>query len=253
MAATGSSKKLAEKMVIDKVRIGKKTLKINTRDPSISISIPVDQLISETNSLHDLLAFEISADRKNIHWPDHPHIPPISLDLLTGVTDTETLLTSVTYTQIASITGLHPDHHSTNKAGHLPHHVQVPQLDEKALLAWLEISPIVVQQNNAKVFCVANSRAYLVALNQLAPETPVPIRWYTGRNDSKLKRLIAADRLINPLLHYEKGSLLSRQYQLLNHLSTTKYPHLIANNQLTTKEFAKQLGVDERTVKKNKG
>lgn len=235
---------------IDRVRVGRQTLKITTSSPEISITIPINQLIPTEQKWVDLTQYNISDNGRIISWPTYPDIEPINLDLLTGNTDNQTLLTPITYIAIKAVRGLHPYHQELDKTGHLPSPLKLPDFDQEAFLAWLEINPLVLQHQANKVVCVANTRGYIAAASQLPPDTPVPVRWYTGRNDKRLKRLVAADRCINPLANYEMGSLVQRQFQLLEHLERSKYPKVISTNPpITPTTFAKQIGVDPRTLR----
>lgn len=237
-------------MKIDRVRVGRRTLKITTSSPSISISIPIEQLVSGGQGATDLTQFRISNDGRRVYWPEHPEIEPVNLDLLMGNTDNPTLLTPITYIEIKAIFGLHPAHKALDKAGHLPSPLTLPDFEQEALLAWLEIKPIIIQQQANRTYCVANTRAYIAATSQLPPDTPVPVRWYTGRNDNRLKRLVAADRCMNPLANYETGSLVQRQFQLIQHLEASSYPRVIAADPpIEPKMFAQQVGVDPRTLR----
>ncbi|WP_404415039.1 hypothetical protein [Marinospirillum sp.] len=237
-------------MKIERVRIGRLTLKITTSSPEISITIPINQLIPAEQKWVDLTQYNISDNGRIISWPTYPDIEPINLDLLTGNTDNQTLLTPITYIAIKAVRGLHPYHQALDKAGHLPTPLKPPDFDKEAMLAWLEINPVIIQQQASKVLCVANTRAYIAAINLLPPDTNIPVRWYTGRNDKHLKILVAADRLMNPLIHYETGKLIQRQFQLLEHLERSKYPKVISTNPpITPITFAKQIGVDPRTLR----
>lgn len=236
-------------MKIDRVRVGRRTLKITTSSPSISIAAPVDQLVSEDQGATDLTQFRISDDGRRVYWPEHPEIEPINLDLLTGNIDNPALLTPITYIEIKAIFGLHPAHKALDKAGHLPSPLALPDFEQEALLAWLEINPVIIQQQANRTVCVANTRAYIAAASQLPPDTPIPVRWYTGRNDKRLKQLVAADRCMNPLANYETSSLVQRQFHLLEHLERSKYPKVISTNHpIKPTTFAKQIGVDPRIL-----
>jgi hypothetical protein len=237
-------------MKINRVRVGKRTLKITTSSPEISITIPIEQLVPAEQKCADLTQYNISDNGRVISWPEHPEIEPINLDLLTGNTDNQTLLTPISHIKIKDIFGLHPSHQALDKAGHLPTPLKLPDFDKEAMLAWLEINPGIIQQQANRAVCVANTRAYIAAKNLLPPDTPIPVRWYTGRNDKRLKRLVAADRCINPLANYEAGSLVQRQFQLLKHLEASSYPRVIAADPpIEPKTFARQVGVDPRTLR----
>lgn len=235
-------------MRIQKVRVGKKTIKVTIGDPVVNFTFSVDQIGAGNHSAEALLKYQISSDGRQLSWSDLPDVEPIFLDTLTGQASEGTQLSPVTHLPIGTITGLHKLHQSLDQNPGLRSYHPTPDVAESALLAWLELNPLIVQKQGKKDVCVANTRAYGLAFAQLNPDTLVPIRRYMGRNDQRLKMLIAADRLLTPLAQAEKAGLFSRLYHTWGAMQQGKYP-LILQIPQTPHGFAQAVGVDPRTLR----
>lgn len=120
-------------------------------------------------------------------------------------------------------------------------------LTRNEVLDYLTLFPIILVQDEGKVYCVAGIQSYLQAVNTLDKNQKVPVRWFKGRMGQALRRLNTMEFSGLPIIFGTKKYQLQQTFDTLRPSFDPLYKSSFFAS-CSSKQFASLFGLDARTI-----
>ncbi|MGO3407723.1 MAG: hypothetical protein ACTIMS_10670 [Marinomonas sp.] len=120
-------------------------------------------------------------------------------------------------------------------------------LTRNEVLDYLTLFPIILVQDDGKLYCVAGIQSYLYAVSVLDKKQTVPVRWYKERMGKALHRLNMMESLGLPIIFSTKKCLLQQTFETLQPSFGPLYKQSFLAS-CSVKHFATLFGLDTRTI-----
>lgn len=120
-------------------------------------------------------------------------------------------------------------------------------LTRNEVLDYLTLFPIILVQDDGKLYCVAGIQSYLYAVSVLDKKQTVPVRWYKGKMGKALHRLNMMESLGLPIIFSTKKCLLQQTFDTLRPSFDPLYKQSFLAS-CSSKQFATLFGLDTRTI-----
>lgn len=120
-------------------------------------------------------------------------------------------------------------------------------LTRNEVLDYLTLFPIILVQDEGKLYCVAGIQSYLYAVSVLDKKQAVPIRWYKGKMGKAIHRLNMMELLGLPIIYSTKKCFLQQTFDTLRPSFDSLYKQSFFAS-CSGKQFATLFGLDTRTI-----